>query len=355
VNDLPVTEATSLAKRPPRRLVTRRRAAVAFLVVAAVLLGFELRQQLNEARAIESLIRQGFSVERSAPEDAIRGWLRKTLLQPIHQESLLEGPVGTVTDKFYNVPARPDNLSPLTAFPSLEEFSLQFDRREGREQRINDTLLAPLVSLKCLKKVDLHGPSSVTDRFLASLSNCPELERLSVASSKVTDEGLRHLGACKNLKLLTLMGCPIRRGLKYLDLDNLASLDARDTELDDEGIACLVNARNLGSLLLNGTDIGNRSFEVFSSLPKLEHLQCRGTKITDEGLATFQPHPMLNHLNLSETSVTIDAAARLTTRFPTVGVVLTSEDNIFVVEKGHARALAIEPKRQTTSSGSEHK
>src|SRR5262245_25663043 len=124
MNSAPAIDVITPAKLPRRRLVTRRRAVVAFLLLMTVLLGLELRQNRREAKAVESLVRQRFHVEREFPQNSIRVWLSENLLRPIHQEPLVAGPVTHVTDHASDKHAKPEDLSPLLEFPTLQDFRL---------------------------------------------------------------------------------------------------------------------------------------------------------------------------------------------------------------------------------------
>jgi hypothetical protein len=58
--------------------------------------------------------------------------------------------------------------------------------------------------------IDLHlGCPTLTDLFLSELGELKRLERLSLAGSKVSDEGLKHLSGLTNLKDLDLTGTKV--------------------------------------------------------------------------------------------------------------------------------------------------
>lgn len=342
--------ATAARDAERQRWLTRRRIAAVFGLTIAVLIATEVFHQRREARAIESLERQWFQVTRSSVDEGIKGWFRDNVLTPLKLEELLAGPVTRVWDYPNSEPARPDDLSPLLTFPHLTIFGLKHDDHPGRADRINDQLLAPLASLNELTTVDIKGESSVTDLFLAGLSDCYELESLGVSSSGVTDAGLRHLAGCRKLDSLYLAGCRIRRGLASLSLEHLTELYVNDTEIDDEGVECLANARNLEELQLSRTGVGDAALNVLETLPNLRVVWMHDTGVTNAGLKDFHPVSTELLLVLPNTQATLDEAIRVTTKRPNLTVSVGDRDDFYMVQAGKAKRAGSKAPRDQDDS-----
>ena len=143
-----------------------------------------------------------------------------------------------------------------------------------------------------LTHLELDGAFQLKNDDLAALKSLPSLESLTLSSSRITGEGLKHVAVLKNLNTLRL------------DF----------TQVDNEGIASLRPLENLKSLSCSMTRVN--SLEPFRHLPRLRSLQLAGTELGDEGLTPLSGDPgfpSLVSLNLDGTKVTNQGILQLGT------------------------------------------
>ncbi|HEY1785014.1 MAG TPA: PDZ domain-containing protein [Pirellulales bacterium] len=129
--------------------------------------------------------------------------------------------------------------------------------------------------------------SSITS--IEGIEGLDQLWELDLNGSRITDEGLKHVGQLKSLTLL-----------------NVAN-----TAITDEGVEAISKAALLERLILSATQITDQGMQHLARLRKLEELQLHDTKITDAGTAVLEELPKLKCLGIDDTAVTADARARL--------------------------------------------
>jgi hypothetical protein len=108
--------------------------------------------------------------------------------------------------------------------------------------------------------------SPTTDADLRYLRDLPQVQILLLSRTKMTDAGIPHLLACRQLRYLSLVKIP----------------------LSDEGIAQLTQLKQIETLTLDGTAITDASVEHLTKLPKLKWISILDTSITDEGYLRLQ-------------------------------------------------------------------
>jgi Leucine-rich repeat (LRR) protein len=230
---------------------------------------------------------------------------------------------------------------------------------------INGHLLAdadmqPLGELKTLEKLEILGPTQVTDKGLAHLSrltnlkelsiHCPyataagvealrnlqQLEKLEI-QARITDAGLAPLWQLTKLKVLVLANNDIRgpglEQLKYLqelevlDLSNnlltssgldslpqlpkLKRLVASNNQLGGAGLRPLGKLTTITGLILTNNGITDAGLEPLATLSNLEQLELRQNQITGPGLAHLKGIVKLTVLNLRDNPLTDVAVAHL--------------------------------------------
>jgi Leucine-rich repeat (LRR) protein len=122
--------------------------------------------------------------------------------------------------------------------------------------------------------------NGVTDEAIRALAAFPELERLSLSKSGITDDQLANL--------------PLR---------NLKHLDLSDTQLTDEGVAKLASLDKLESLEMVRTNVTGPGFEALTALKRLQAVDLDETPVTDDGVACLARLPKLAVLDLNKTAV----------------------------------------------------
>lgn len=117
-----------------------------------------------------------------------------------------------------------------------------------------------------------------TDAGLVTLSKLPTLQTLTIMGDQVTDEGIKALANCQELRLLHLL---------MLD------------ELTDDAIAPLGKLPNLDTLAIDRGKLTGACFAEFADHPKLRRLQLKDmTEFTDEGAMNLAKIPNLEDLEL---------------------------------------------------------
>jgi hypothetical protein len=106
-----------------------------------------------------------------------------------------------------------------------------------------------------------------------------------LSGSDVTDDGLAHLPAIRNLVWLNLRGTKITdAGLAHLaDIKSLTHLHLEQTAITDGGLAHLANLENLEYLNLYGTQITDAGLEHLKNLKNLKKLYVWQTGVTQAG------------------------------------------------------------------------
>ncbi len=129
-------------------------------------------------------------------------------------------------------------------------------------------------------RVKCEGPR-FGDAELIPLLRLPDIRSLSLAKSRITDDGLARLSHLTNLESLYLSG----------------------TEVSEAGLKQLVNLKSLRILDVSHTRVGN-DLKILERLPALVSLNLAGTAITDASLLDVQQSGHLRDINLRGTQVT---------------------------------------------------
>jgi hypothetical protein len=127
--------------------------------------------------------------------------------------------------------------------------------------------------------VYLTGPN-VTDAALEQLSELTQLRFLDLGFSHVTDAGLKHVAACKNLQVLGLAG----------------------TKVTDAGLDQLVSLPHLRTLVLMRTAVTDAGLRELRRMNNLQVLNLGATKTTASGRSALQTAlPKLKIIDLPAT------------------------------------------------------
>jgi CheY-like chemotaxis protein len=190
--------------------------------------------------------------------------------------------------------------------------------RTGREVlRLLGTILE-WPRLQAGQKLDLLS-TQISDTELKSLlANLHDLRFLSLAETKVGNEGLAHLTPMKNLQELHLDHTEITdEGLKLLaSLPSLQILDLKGTRITDAGLAEVGALTGLKGLYLTRTSITDSGLRYLRNLNNLETLILWDTGIGDIGLEHLKHLTGLREVILWSTRVTRDGAAGLQAALP---------------------------------------
>jgi Leucine-rich repeat (LRR) protein len=149
-------------------------------------------------------------------------------------------------------------------------------------------------------ELDLTG-AWVTDADLAKVAQMPQLRKLSLAHTKITDLGLEYL---KDLRNVTELDCYYAEfltedGIAHLKgWTQLQRLNLRGTRVTSKVFEHLTHFPNLRWLDLGNTQIDDEGFEQLTSLTHLEHLAIGGNRLNGSGLTYLKLLPSLTDLDV---------------------------------------------------------
>jgi len=152
------------------------------------------------------------------------------------------------------------------------------------------------------------------DKKLACLANFPNLQRLDLGATDVSDKSLARIGALKKLVCLTLNRSLVTAaGMSHLaGLSHLTTLHLSYTPLGGGSLAGLADLPALVELDLDRTQLSDNQVNSLLGLKHLRILKVSYNKgITDVSIGHFLKFKELQKLDLTDTSVTIAGLRRL--------------------------------------------
>ncbi|HLJ12336.1 MAG TPA: hypothetical protein VKU82_14165 [Planctomycetaceae bacterium] len=159
-----------------------------------------------------------------------------------------------------------------------------------------------------IERLSLAG-SRVSGPGLVHLAKMQDLEMLSLAGTKVDDEGLVYLPQLESITTLNLSGTKITdKGIKLLKekgLYNLEKLNVEDTPIGDEAMHDIVTFERLGTLNLCGTHVSDASLDEIVKLHELRELECMRTGITAAGIKLLKKKRPALEINATDRSSSI--------------------------------------------------
>ncbi len=163
---------------------------------------------------------------------------------------------------------------------------------------------------KPLVLLHLNG-ASVTDATLIEMAPLKAASHLALMSTAVTEDGLKELGAFREVQSLYLDGLAVTAvSLKHVAaLPKLKSLMLHRCAVADDGLHELASSKSLESHSLSGlTDAG---LENLAGCRGLQCLFAADAAVTDAGLKRLDAFPTLRALSLESTEVTDDGLRNL--------------------------------------------
>jgi hypothetical protein len=153
---------------------------------------------------------------------------------------------------------------------------------------------AVLARLKAGSAVGIDAEGQMTDAMLDDVSRVEHITALRLSGSRsVTDAGLRHLARLSRLKVLDLSGTGITDdGLEVLrGLPELEKVSLAWTKVSDAGSAHLSSCERLASVDLQGTSSGDGAIRALAGKARLSQLRT-GNAVTDAGLSLLRELPI---------------------------------------------------------------
>ena len=148
--------------------------------------------------------------------------------------------------------------------------------------------------------VDLRA-SWVADSDIAELARMPDLTRLDLSLTRISDHGLRQIKQAPKIaelnlyyaELITDDGLSAVRGWKQLQRLNL-----RGTKITDKTLEMLATVPTLESLDIGFAEITDVGLDHLAVLPNLRELTIGGNKLTDLGMQMLRQLSQLTYLDL---------------------------------------------------------
>ncbi|HVW87648.1 MAG TPA: hypothetical protein VHB50_23335 [Bryobacteraceae bacterium] len=155
-----------------------------------------------------------------------------------------------------------------------------------RASWVTDSDMPQLARMPDVKKLDL-SLTRLSDRGLRALRPAPGIEELNLSfAEQIGDEGASAIRNWKRLTRLNLRGTKITDAtLEMLaGVTSLRSLDIGYAQLTDVGLNNLTSLTNLRELSMGGNKLTDNGLEFLRQLPQIAYLDLAGTQRTDSGL-----------------------------------------------------------------------
>jgi Leucine-rich repeat (LRR) protein len=182
--------------------------------------------------------------------------------------------------------------------------------------------------LATIRAVRLGSPNEpqrqrLVDSDLSVLKQLPQLRELNIMLTNVTDEGLKQIANCQDLRVLMFWNNPkiTDASMQTISqLERLHSLEAGGPLCGDAGLAYISEMEELRELKLadyrDTPGITDAGMQHIGKLENLELLSLQNASITDEGLRHLEKLKSLKTLDLTRTNVSAAGVARLQSSLP---------------------------------------
>jgi Leucine-rich repeat (LRR) protein len=147
---------------------------------------------------------------------------------------------------------------------------------------INDVEMMELARLPDLERLDLSH-TRISDEGMLNLKPAPKIRDLKLFYSEwITDQGMTAIKQWKHLKRLDLRGTRISDGTIEVvsGLTGIEALDIAQTEVTDIGLENLITLVNLRELAVGRGRLSNVGLVVLRMLPTLTSLDLSGARPT---------------------------------------------------------------------------
>jgi internalin A len=148
---------------------------------------------------------------------------------------------------------------------------------------VNDVELINVLGLPQLEKLDLSH-TRITDEGMLLLKTAPKISDLNLYYAElITDQGMTAIKGWKHLKRLNVRGTRISDGTLEIvsHLTQLEALDIANTPITDNGLDQLITLTRLKELSLGGRRLNDNVLEMLRLLPTLTHLDLSGPRSAD--------------------------------------------------------------------------
>jgi len=142
-----------------------------------------------------------------------------------------------------------------------------------------------------IKELKLEGTTKITDEGLKSLAeNCKALQEITIQNcTEITSEGIKAFAeGCIDLKYADFTGCTGVDDAGWFELANwccyIHTLNLASTNITDEGIKGFTNCKGLENLTLCGTQISNAGLSVLAPECRLSNVNLNHCENVDDSV-----------------------------------------------------------------------
>lgn len=161
---------------------------------------------------------------------------------------------------------------------------------------------------------------SIPDQAIAALAEAPNLQRLALCDSSLTDDNLQALTAATSLTTLRAQGHQLTpAGLSRLgSLKELNELLLVGAKWNDAILKSLTSLQRLRQIDLSGSPVTDAGINAVAELTQLQAIDLRETDVTDEGVAKLIRLEHLDRIDLRGTRCTRKSYETLAKKFPDI-------------------------------------
>ena len=204
-------------------------------------------------------------------------------------------------------------------------------------EALNDRTLSYLTGLVALEELSTNQ-AQFSDDGLWQLTLLPKLKQIaffhtSLRRQDFTGRGLAQFASMKNLRRLTIAGCPFNdEGMaavgKLTQLENFRTWHTYQTEAGNEFLKSLTNLKSLqlGQRLKhhggesNAHSLTDRTLDLLAQLKSLETLSLGEQKFSVEALIKLKALPNLKRLVLTQVDIPTEEIDRVRTELANVAI-----------------------------------
>lgn len=211
-----------------------------------------------------------------------------------------------------------EGLAHLTGMPRLQELDIRYTNitDKGMEHvgelanlkdlklqgnHVTQDGLKYISDLEHLQRLDLWGESKYNDELFDHIEGL-DLVQLEIDETRTTVEGLKHLKDFPHLQILSCHALFLTDEIAEIigGMEDLRSLNLRDTVIGDPGLEHIAKLRKLEKLNLGECAVGDEGVAKLGDVKSLTNLVLWRTEVGDEGLAALVDLPNLVELNIGE-------------------------------------------------------
>jgi internalin A len=154
--------------------------------------------------------------------------------------------------------------------------------------------------------VNLRG-SWINDAEMIELARLPDLERLDLSHTRISDEGMLNLKPAPKIKDLKLFYSEwiTDLGLSAIkEWKHLRRLDVRGTRISDGTLEIVSHMTGLEALDIAHTEVTDLGLDHLIALVNLKEISVGRGRLSNSGLVALRMLPTLTHLDLSGAKAT---------------------------------------------------